>query len=155
MKSGNVMARVSFAFRLIIGLLFIIAGLAKISDPIGFFATLMGFRLFPDILLSFLTIFVPWLEFFLGLSLVLGIAHRTSSLLLAVLNVLFALAIGSVVARGIEIDCGCFGLLTDLLHIPDKADMTAVVRDIVFAGMCFTVFRIRQTLYSLENYYRR
>jgi uncharacterized membrane protein YphA (DoxX/SURF4 family) len=113
----------------------------------------MGFRLFPDILLSFLAIFVPWLEFFLGLSLLLGIAYRTASFLLAVLNLLFALAILSVVARGIEIDCGCFGLLTDLLGIPDKADMTAVVRDLVFAAMCLAVFRIRQTAFSLENYY--
>lgn len=154
MNSGRFMPWVSLTMRLSIGSLFIIAGLAKIADPVGFFATLMGFRLFPDLVLPLLAIFLPWLEFLLGLCVLLGIAHRTASLLLAGLNVFFAAAILSLVARGIEIDCGCFGLLADILHIPDAADMTAVMRDLVFAGMCIPVFRSGQTVFSLESYFK-
>jgi len=141
--------------RVIIGGIFLIAGLAKIADPIRFFSTLLHFRLFSDAVLPFLAVYLPWLEFLLGLSLLTGILHRTSALMLTFLNVLFAAAILSVVMRGIEVDCGCFGLLADMLQLPDTADMTAVARDLLFAFMCFYIYRARSTRYSLEEYLKK
>lgn len=134
------------------GGIFLTAGLAKIGDPIRFFSTLLKFQLFPGSIIPFLAVYLPWLEFLLGLSLVLGVLHRTSGLMLAVLNVLFALAILSLVLRGIEVDCGCFGFMADMLQLPDTADMKTVFRDIVFAFLCIAVFLGEHTLLSLENY---
>jgi len=37
--------------------------LAKISDPIRFMLTLREFRLFPEIIIPFTAIYIPWLEF--------------------------------------------------------------------------------------------
>lgn len=58
------------------------------------------------------------LEFLLGQCVVLGVLHRTSAFLIAGLNGLFMVALGSVMARGIVVDCGSFGLLADVLHLP-------------------------------------
>lgn len=68
-----------------------------------FFPTLMGFRLFPDPVLPITTLLVPWLEFLLGLCLILGLLVRTAALMLFWLNILFSVAIILVILRGIEL----------------------------------------------------
>ncbi|MBU4320052.1 MAG: MauE/DoxX family redox-associated membrane protein [Thermodesulfovibrionales bacterium] len=145
-------ATVSFIFRILIGGVFLIAGLAKISDPVRFLFTLREFQLVPGMIERFLAVYLPWLEFILGLFIILGLLHRTSSLILACLNTVFTLAILSVIIRGIEVDCGCFGLLADILKLPDMADMKAVIRNIIFIGMCLYIFFAKRTLLSLDNY---
>ncbi len=135
-----------------LGCVFLISGLAKISDPVRFLFTLRGFRLFPGMIEAFLAVYIPWLEFVLGLSMLLGLLSRTSSLMLAALNAGFIFAIGSVVARGIEVDCGCFGLLADMLHLPDTADWKAILRNGIFIGMSLFVARSGPSSWSLEKY---
>lgn len=146
---------VSFFFRIFMGGIFTLAGLAKIADPISFYSTLMGFRILPDFLLNFMAVYLPWLELLLGLSVLLGILYTTGALMIAAINTIFALAIISVILRGIDIDCGCFGLFSDLLHIPDKADGTAVVRNLIFTGMSYYIFHVKASAISLEKYLRK
>jgi uncharacterized membrane protein YphA (DoxX/SURF4 family) len=141
--------------RLIVGGIFLVSGLAKIADPVRFLLTLREFRLFPRVLESFLAVYLPWLEFLLGLCVVLGILHRTSALLIAGLNGFFIVAIGLLIARGIEVDCGCFGLLADVLHLPDRADWKAIVRDLVFMVMCVYLFRSETDAWTVEGYLSR
>ncbi|MBM4141132.1 MAG: DoxX family membrane protein [Nitrospira sp.] len=147
-------ATISFIFRIIVGGIFLLAGLAKISDPVRFLLTLREFQLFPEVIIRFLAVYLPWLEFILGLFIILGILCWTSSLMLACLNAVFTLAILSVIIRGIDIDCGCFGLLADILKIPDSADIKAVIRNLLFIGMCLYIFFVKDTVISIENYVR-
>ena len=146
--------RVAVLFRLIVGGIFLISGLAKIADPVRFLLTLREFQLLPRAVESFFAVYLPWLEFLLGLCLVLGVLHRTASLMIAGLNGFFIIAIGSVMARGIEVDCGCFGLLADVLHLPDLADGKAIVRNLVLMGMCIYIFRSAADAWTLEGYIR-
>ena len=146
------MAIISFILRIIIGGIFLVSGLAKISDPVRFLLTLREFRLFPESIVPFTAVFLPWLEFFLGLSVVLGVLYRTSALMLAGLNILFIIALGSVIVRGFEVDCGCFGLVADILKLPDMADWKAVVRNVIFVMLCTGIFAIDKTVISLEGY---
>jgi len=60
-----------------------------------------------------------------------------------------------VIIRGIEVDCGCFGMLADMLGLPDMADMKAVARNVVFIGFCLLIFFSRREVLSLESYIRR
>ena len=145
----------SFVFRLIIGGIFLISGLAKISDPVRFMLTLREFRLFPEIIIPFTAIYLTWLEFILGLFILVGIMHRTASLILSCIIVSFTLAIASVIIRGFEIDCGCFGMLADMLQLPDMADYKAIIRNVIFVVICFSIFRIKKTNFSLEGYIRK
>jgi uncharacterized membrane protein YphA (DoxX/SURF4 family) len=146
------MAILSFILRIIIGGIFLVSGLAKISDPVRFLLTLREFRLFSESIVPFTAVFLPWLEFFLGLSVVLGVLYRTSALMLAGLNMMFIIALGSVMVRGFEIDCGCFGLVADILKLPDMADWKAVVRNVMFITLCAVIFAIDRTVLSLEGY---
>ncbi len=141
-------------FRLVLGFVFLASGLAKIADPVAFLFTLRQFRLLPGMAESFLAVYLPWLEFVLGLCIILGLLIRASALLLAALNAVFIVALGSVIARGIEVDCGCFGLLADMLHIPDMVDWKSIVRNIVFIGMCLYLARADSPVWSFEAYIR-
>ncbi len=152
MRHSRIAGTTAFIFRLILGFIFIVAGLSKISDPVGFLISLRAFELLPQTVDRFFAVYLPWLEFVLGLFLTLGILCRTSSLMLAGINVIFMLAILSVIIRGKVIDCGCFGLLSDVLRLPDSADMKAVARNIVFILMCLHIFRMKETPVSLEGH---
>ena len=52
---------------------------------------------------------LPALEVVVGLALVLGVLTRGAAAISALLFVAFIIGIASVWARGMEIDCGCFG----------------------------------------------
>ena len=129
-----------------------VSGLAKIADPVRTLLTFREFQLLPGSMEVFLAVYIPWLEFILGLSTLLGILHRASALLIAGLNIIFIMAIGSLLVRGIKVDCGCFGLMADLLHLPDLADWKAIVRNLIFMGMALFIFRSQSSPFSLENY---
>ena len=142
----------SLTVRFVLGGLFLASGIAKVLDPIRFLLTLRAFRLLPGVLEPFLALFLPWLELVLGLFLILGLFIRTCSLMLGCLNLFFILAIVSVILRGFEIDCGCFGLLADILPLPDMADYKAVIRNLVFIGMCAYLYRSGGTSLSLDGF---
>jgi len=150
-----IMAVIVIIARFIMGGIFLVSGLAKISDPGRFILTLGEFRLFPEVIVPVTAIWLPWLEFMLGLCLFVGILQRTSALMLACLNALFAVAIVSVIARGIVVDCGCFGMLADMFGLPDMADMKAVIRDAIFTGLCMIIFVSKSRTLSLEGYILR
>jgi len=145
----------SLVCRFVIGSVFLVSGLAKISDQVRFLLTLRAFRFFPDPLVPFAAIVLPWLEFFLGLFVLVGLFLGTSALMIAALNLVFAAALLSVIMRGIEIDCGCFGLVADLLGLPDQADFKAVVRNLVFATMSVYLVLGRDSDWTLEEFLRR
>lgn len=149
---GRAAVAAARACRLVIGTVFLVSGLAKISDQVRFLLTLRAFRFFPDPLLPFAAIVLPWLEFFLGLFVLVGLFLGTSALMIAALNAVFAAALLSVVVRGFEIDCGCFGLVADLLGLPDQADLKAVARNLVFAAMGVYLFLRRGTTLTLEGH---
>jgi uncharacterized membrane protein YphA (DoxX/SURF4 family) len=52
---------------------------------------------------------LPALEIVLGLALIVGVLIRFSAVLSALLQVAFIIGISSAWARGLEIECGCFG----------------------------------------------
>lgn len=142
----------SLAIRAALGGIFLLSGLAKIADPVAFLFSVRQFSLLPGPLEAWIALVVPWLEFLLGLLLLAGLLHRTAALMIAALNLFFAGAILSVVARGIEVDCGCFGLLARVLPLPDQADLTAVLRNLAFAGGGIFLYRQERSPLTLEGY---
>ncbi len=142
----------SFFCRIVIGMVFSLSGLAKISDPINFFAALGELRIFPDFFIRFFAVYLPWLEFFLGLFLLFGLFYRSAALLIALLNIIFSGAIISLIAREIVIDCGCFGLLADYFEFIDIADHRAVIRNIIFFLLSLFIFFTDKTILSLEDH---
>jgi uncharacterized membrane protein YphA (DoxX/SURF4 family) len=95
--------------RLVVGGVWIAAGAIKLTDPIASVAAVKAYELLPTSLVETVGYLLPALEVVVGLALVLGVLTRGAAAISALLFVAFIIGIASVWARGMEIDCGCFG----------------------------------------------
>lgn len=95
--------------RLFVAFFFILAATTKITDPDGFSQSIYNYKLLPDFLINFLALAFPWIELVAGILLIFGISVKENSAILSGLLVIFIFAIAISLARGLDIDCGCFG----------------------------------------------
>ena len=95
--------------RLVTGGVWLVAGALKLPDPYASVQAVRAYDLLPESIVPTVGHLLPVVEVVIGLTLVLGLLTRGSAAISAVLFVLFIVGIASVWARGIEIECGCFG----------------------------------------------
>jgi uncharacterized membrane protein YphA (DoxX/SURF4 family) len=95
--------------RALLGVVFVVAGALKLPDPAAAERSVRAYRLLPESLVSLAAFGLPVLEIAVGLALLAGVFVRTAAIASAVLLAVYIAAIASVWARGLSIDCGCFG----------------------------------------------
>jgi uncharacterized membrane protein YphA (DoxX/SURF4 family) len=95
--------------RLVTGGVWIVAGVLKLPDPAGSVRAVRAYELLPEAVVPTVGYLLPALEVVVGLLLVLGLLTRTAAVVSSVLFVAFVVGIASAWARGLQIDCGCFG----------------------------------------------
>ncbi len=100
-----------------LGLLFIYASLDKIWHPGLFAKAISNYRLLPLPLLHLSAIILPWLELTCGAALIFNRSARAANLLIGGLLVIFILAILSAMSRGLDFNCGCFGISSEESNI--------------------------------------
>jgi uncharacterized membrane protein YphA (DoxX/SURF4 family) len=105
------------AARLFLAGLFIAAGLPKLVAPQDFALVVFRFHLLPNDLVNAAALLLPWLELCAGLALLLPAWRRAGALWLAGLLAMATAAIAISLARGLDIDCGCFTLQPGRSHI--------------------------------------
>lgn len=86
-----------------------VAGGLKLANPQESIYAVRSYRMLPYDVTAPLGYALPVLEATIGLLLVVGLFTRLSAIVGSLLMVAFLIAIGSVWARGLSIDCGCFG----------------------------------------------
>jgi uncharacterized membrane protein YphA (DoxX/SURF4 family) len=97
------------AARLLLGGVFVVAGLLKLPDPAAAVRAVRAYRLLPEALVGPVAFGLPVVEVAVGLALLAGVFVRAAALASALLLVVFLGAVGSAWVRGLQIDCGCFG----------------------------------------------
>ena len=102
-------AWVGLVARLVVGGVWLTAGALKLTDPNGSIAAVRAYELLPTAVVEPVGYLLPPLEIVVGLALVLGVLTRGAAFVSGLLFVAFIVGIASVWARGMEIDCGCFG----------------------------------------------
>jgi putative oxidoreductase len=119
-------------FRVVLGGLFIYAGVVKVADPLGFAQDIRNYRLVGQTLSFIAAIILPWLEILAGAFLVAGISTRGAALVVTGLLVFFVVLTLVTMARGLDVDCGCFGSLSR------RSGWSVVLEDLaMFAlGLC-------------------
>jgi uncharacterized membrane protein YphA (DoxX/SURF4 family) len=95
--------------RLVLGFVFIYSGIEKISDLNSFAIAVTNYKMLPGYLVNLFAIFLPWIELSAGLLLLFGIAVKENAFIINSFLIVFIFAIGISIARGLNIDCGCFG----------------------------------------------
>lgn len=94
--------------RLFIGVVFIYAAYYKITDPYTFAKSIWYYHLVPGDGINLMALILPWVELLCGLALILGLFYNGAVVLVNLMMVMFILALGSTIVRGIDIECGCF-----------------------------------------------
>jgi uncharacterized membrane protein YphA (DoxX/SURF4 family) len=100
---------VGLAARVVVGCVWLYAGASKLLDPAQSVAAVRAYQLLPGNLAQPVGQLLPVLEVVVGTMLLLGLLTRGAAVLSSVLFVGFVVGIASVWARGLTIDCGCFG----------------------------------------------
>ena len=98
-----------FVLRTILAFVFIYAAILKIAEPGDFSQAIANYKLLPDISINVLGIILPWIEISAGILLLFGVAVKENSVIISGMLIVFIIAIGISLARGLNIDCGCFG----------------------------------------------
>jgi uncharacterized membrane protein YphA (DoxX/SURF4 family) len=123
---------VELVLRVVLGLVFAVAGGLKIGHFDVFASQIAGFQLLPQPLVAPLALLLPFVEVLLGVYLILGLFTRASAAFAAFQLAVFSGAIASAVVRGISTSCGCFG----------PSDQTKTSWPEVARDACFVVVAI-------------
>ena len=120
--------------RIILGAIFLWASFDKILDPEKFARSISNYHLIPFGLENSIAIFLPWLEFFIGTGLILGIMVDGATIITSILLISFNLMIAQAIIRGFNIDCGC-GLKDGQLVGVEK-----ILENLVFLGGAYIIY---------------
>ena len=110
MSAGDALTHpwLTIRVQIVLGLLFVAAALPKVVDPPSFAHMIYNYRIVPASLVNIMALVMPWVELLAGTALILGLWRRSANALIAILLVIFIVAIAINLAKGNVIDCGCF-----------------------------------------------
>ena len=145
MKSSDIRKYLEIIIRLVLGFIFLYASLDKIIYPQKFAEVIYNYRLMPIELLNICAIIVPWIEAFIGVSLLIGFRVDVSAFMLSVITFFFILMIISAIVRGLNIECGCFSLDAEGSLVSWKR----VIEDVfILVGGIFLLLNKKKTVSS-------
>lgn len=94
---------------LALGGFFVWSGVVKLMDLGAFVETVGNYQMVERPWDARVGYFLPWLEVFAGLAVILGVGRRGGLLVIMGMLVFFSGAIAWVWHQGLNINCGCFG----------------------------------------------
>ncbi|HXW45660.1 MAG TPA: MauE/DoxX family redox-associated membrane protein [Streptosporangiaceae bacterium] len=125
---------VDLVTRLVIGGSLLLAGLTKLVSTVAWRQLwLASYRLLPRRLVRPVALTLPTAETGCGLAMLLGVLGAASALTSAVLLVALAVAVGSALARQLEISCHCLTMVGELIS------WRGVTRNLVLAAAAAVV----------------
>lgn len=95
--------------RLILGAVFLWAGVVKARDPVAFSWDIEGYGVIWGSAAALAALYLPWLEIITGGALVFRRPVRGALIIAAVMLGVFLVALVQAWARGLDVHCGCFG----------------------------------------------
>jgi uncharacterized membrane protein YphA (DoxX/SURF4 family) len=128
--------------RLALALVFVYAGAVKMQDVVTFAGHVAAYQILPYALNYLVAATLPYIEFLAGLMLLLNVRVRPALVAVCGMTLVFMAALVSVLARGLEIDCGCF----DPGGGQDVTAAAALLRDIGLVALMMLVWWLRSRI---------
>jgi uncharacterized membrane protein YphA (DoxX/SURF4 family) len=95
--------------RLVVGGVWIAAGALKVRDLESSTRAVRNFKVLPEAIVPFVGHLLPLWEITVGVLLVIGFAVRFTGAVSTLMQLAFIIGISQAWARGLKLDCGCFG----------------------------------------------
>lgn len=146
----RVLDTVGLIARLGLAAIWLISGYLKASAPAETLVAVKAYRLLSPGTAEVVAAVLPYLEIALGLLLLLGLATRLAAVLSALVLLVFIGGVISAAARGLSIDCGCFGGGGDVAA--GETDYVGeILRDVGFLVMAGWLVARPWTPWSLDR----
>ena len=142
----------TFATRLALGGIFLVAGAAKLGGLAEFVNLVEEYRILPHALAQIYGFLLPGVEIALGLLLVLGVFLRPSASVAILVVISFIVAKSFAIYQGLEIPCGCFGPIGG---IPLQLSSISLALDVVLLAMGFQILLHRDEFLALGPWLRQ
>jgi len=113
------------AIRVTAAAVWLLAGASKVADLTHFHAQVEQYRLLPHAFEAPFAYALPFVELFVGAYLLIGLLTRFAAIAACALMVLFLIAQAQAWARGLSLDCGCFGTLAH-----ERVGLVTILRDV-------------------------
>jgi putative oxidoreductase len=117
----------------IIGGIFIYAGAIKVLDPVQFADDIDNYKILPWTIGLGLAFYLPWLEMFCGLALILRRLYLGGLSILTALVAVFLVATIAAKVRGLDITCGCFGHASQNWNFPTHLALDLAILGVLLA----------------------
>jgi uncharacterized membrane protein YphA (DoxX/SURF4 family) len=133
-------AWLALPLRLYLGFVFLWACLHKIAEPATFALDVATYQFLPLPLVNPMALILPWVEFVAGIAIILGWRIRAAALLIAVMMVMFIIALGWALYLGLDMSCGCFASssqndpISGLTLLRDGAWLAMALYVLIFDG---------------------
>jgi uncharacterized membrane protein YphA (DoxX/SURF4 family) len=95
--------------RLGLAAVWLVSGTLKAVDPDQTYVAVRAYDVLPPVGVEVVAALLPWVELALGLLLLAGVGVRLVAALSAAVLLVFVAGVAQAWARGLSIDCGCFG----------------------------------------------
>ena len=149
-KFDTYQAWITLLARLILGGVLLVAGALKVGNLQKSAMAVRAYELLPTAIANFLGYVLPWLEIGLGLLLILGVAVSISGLFGAIIMFAFIIAIAQAWARGLSIDCGCFGG-GGSIDPEETKYLSEIIRDIGLFGVGIFLYYFPKGRFALDK----
>lgn len=140
------------AARLGLAAVWLYAGATKIGDLAASGRAVHAYQVMPYELAMAVGAALPLVEIALGVLLLLGVATRLAGGISAALLLIFIAGIASAWARGLAIDCGCFGTGGELPPGQEPSYAPEIARDIGFLALAGFLLVWPGTRWSVDSY---
>jgi uncharacterized membrane protein YphA (DoxX/SURF4 family) len=129
----------------------LVSGAIKVADLNQTYVAVQAYDLLPAGLVSLIAGAVPFLELALGVLLLVGLGTRVAAVVSAVVLLAFIGAVAQAWARGLSIDCGCFGG-GGQVAAGETAYPEEIARDLGFLLLCGWLVVRPRSRFSLDGW---
>ena len=136
--------------RLALGVVFLLAGVGKAIDPAGFARDIRAYQMLPGIAVTVMAYGLPWLEIALAVYLLAGLYLRWAAAITGALLVIFMIAMGQALARGLTLSCGCFGAGLGGVALGEEVSVGSILRDALWLLLAVHLVVV-QSVWTLDE----
>ena len=136
--------------RLILGAVLLVAGALKVPNLPKSAMAVRAYEMLPIPIANFLGYTLPWIEIGLGLLLIVGVTVKISGALGGLTMLAFIIAIAQAWARGLSIDCGCFGG-GGTIDPEDTKYLSEIIRDIGLLALGIFLYLYPKGRFAIEK----
>lgn len=150
MNRGVALDVVGTVVRLGLAAVWLTSGILKAVDPDQTYVAVRAYDVLPMAGVEIVAAILPWFEIALGVLILIGAGLRLVAALSAALLLMFIAGVVQAWARGLSIDCGCFGG-GGAVAAGQTAYVQELLRDIGFIVLAAWMIVRPRTLLSLDT----